>query len=120
MRRLRDIEVTTSRRKSNRASDCWLLASARGALRFSRLRSQDESCPWREQRTARLVEIGQGKHSLCPREVLGQAAVSHFGEAPQLLDHPKGMLAAGAGARACAIDHAPAFAQRLAIGAPID
>jgi len=30
------------------------------------------------------------------------------------------MLAAGAGARERAIDHAPAFAQRLAIEAPID
>src|SRR5215469_2630166 len=68
-----------------------------------------------------LVEVGQREHGLCPRQVLGQAAIAHLGEAPQLLDHPEGVLAAGAGARACPIDHAPALAQRPpSSGAPID
>ena len=32
-----------------------------------------------------LVEVGQGEHGLRPRQVLGQAAVSHLGEAPNCL-----------------------------------
>jgi hypothetical protein len=60
------------------------------------------------------VEISQSEHGLRPRQVLGQTAVSHFGEAPQLLDQAKGVLAAGARARARPIDHAPAFTQGAA------
>ena len=53
----------------------------------------------REQLTPKLVEIGQGKHSLRSRQVLGQTAISHFDEPPQLLDYPKGVFAARAGIR---------------------
>src|SRR6202043_3419607 len=75
---------------------------------------------YREQPAADLVEIGQRKHGLRPRQVRGQPAVSNLAETPQLLDHPKGMLATGAGPRAGAIDHSPALAQRLAGGTPLD
>jgi len=67
------------------------------------------------------VEISQCKHGLRPRQVLGQAAIAHLGEAPQLLDHAERVLAAGPGARARPIDHAPALAQRApTAGPPID
>jgi hypothetical protein len=46
-----------------------------------------------------LVEVGQREHGLRPCQVLGQAAISHFGEAPQLLDHAEGVLTACASAR---------------------
>jgi len=61
---------------------------------------------------ADLVAVGQCEHGLRPRQVLGQAAIAHLGEAPQLLDHAEGVLAAGARARTRPIDHAPALAQR--------
>jgi hypothetical protein len=68
-----------------------------------------------------LVEIGEREHGLRPCQVLGQAAIAHLGEAPELLDHAKGVLAASAGARARPIDHPPALAQRAAGSrAPID
>jgi hypothetical protein len=44
----------------------------------------------------------------------------YFNEAPQLLDHPERMFTAGAGPRTHPIDYAPAFAERPAIGTPID
>jgi hypothetical protein len=54
-------------------------------------------------------------------QVLGQAAIPHLGKSPQLLDDAKGMLAARAGARTCAVDQPPAPAQgRLGGGPPID
>ena len=40
-----------------------------------------------------LVKVGQGEHGLRPRQVLGQAAIAHLGEAPQLLDHAESVLA---------------------------
>ena len=68
-----------------------------------------------------LVKVGEGEHGLRPRQILGQAAISHLGEAPQLLDHAEGVFAAGASARARPIDHAPALAQRpLGGGPPVD
>ena len=65
-----------------------------------------------------LVKVGQGEHGLRPRQVLGQAAIAHLGEAPQLLDHAEGVLAASTRARARPIDHAPAFAQAPPGGGP--
>jgi len=38
---------------------------------------------WEQAVLADLIEISQRKHGLRPCQVLGQAAVSHFGEAPQ-------------------------------------
>ena len=68
-----------------------------------------------------MVEVGQRKHGLRPRQVLGQAAVSHFGEAPQLLDYAKGVFATSPGPRACPVDHPPALAQRPLGGrTPVD
>src|ERR1017187_105187 len=77
-------------------------------------------CSSRSQRTSRadweqlfadLVEVGQRKHGLRSRQVLGQTAVSHFGETPQLLDYAKGVFAARPGPRARPVDHPPALAQ---------
>ena len=65
-----------------------------------------------------LVKVGEGEHGLRPRQILGQAAISHLGEAPQLLDHAEGVFAAGASARARPVDHAPALAQRPPDGGP--
>src|ERR1700758_3108523 len=73
-----------------------------------------------EQLSADLIEISQRKHDLRPCQVLGQAAVSHFGEAPQLLDYAKGVFAARPGPRTRPVDRPPAFAQRPATGSPID
>lgn len=56
--------------------------------------SQRTPGPCWEQLSADLIEISQRKHGLRPCQVLGQAAVSHFGEAPQLLDYAKGVFAA--------------------------
>src|ERR1700726_2983126 len=73
--------------------------------------SQRTPGPCWEQLSADLIEISQRKHGLRPCQVLGQAAVSHFGEAPQLLDYAKGVFAARPGPRARPVDHPPALAQ---------
>src|SRR5208283_789681 len=84
-------------------------------------RSQRTSRADWEQLSADLVEIGQRKHGLRSRQVLGQTAVSHFGEAPQLLDYPKGVFATSPGPRARPVDHPPALAQRPLGGrTPVD
>src|SRR5437879_857529 len=96
MRRLLDMKVTTIRWSDNGARGRWSVASGRGGLRFARLGSQPAPPQFgREQLTPKLVEIGQGKHSLRSRQVLGQTAISHFGEPPQLLDYPKGVFVLG-------------------------
>src|ERR1039457_2642064 len=74
-------------------------------------RSQGISRADWEQLSADLVEVGQRKHGLRSRQVLGQTAVSHFGETPQLLDYAKGVFAASPGPRARPVDHPPALAQ---------
>src|SRR5580692_10578856 len=80
MRRLLGMKVTTARWSDNGARALWSVASGRGGLRFARLGSQPAPQFGREQLTPKLVEIGQGKHSLRSRQVLGQTARSHFGE----------------------------------------
>src|SRR6516164_2389244 len=120
MQRWVDLRASLIRGKSGGVLGVWSCAGGGQALRLSRSGSRGAPRPYRQQLTAQLVEIGQSKHGLRPRQVLGQATVAYFGEAPQLLDDPKRMLAAGAGPRARPIDHAPALAQRRAIGAPID
>ena len=83
--------------------------------------SQRTPGPYWEQLSADLIEISQRKHGLRPCQVLGQAAVSHFGEAPQLLDYAKGVFAARPGPRTRPVDHPPARAQRPFRGrTPID
>src|ERR1700746_909447 len=101
------MKVTTMGRKGNGASGGWSLASGCAGWRLSQWGLQHARRPPREQRTSKLVEIGQGKHGLRPRQVLGQAAVSHFGEAPQLLDYAKGVFAARPGPRTRPVDHPP-------------
>src|SRR5580704_13906305 len=83
--------------------------------------SQRTPGPCWEQLSADLIEISQRKHGLRPCQVLGQAAVSHFGEAPQLLDYAKGVFASRPGPRTRPVDHPPARAQRPFRGrTPID
>jgi hypothetical protein len=75
----------------------------------------------RQKQSAHLVEIGQCEHGLGASQILGQTAASDLGEAPQLLDHPKGMQAAGPSSRARPIDQPPTRAQRpLGGGTPVD
>ena len=51
---------------------------------------------------------------LRPCQILGQAAITLLGEAPQLLDHAKGVLAARACTRTRPIDQPPALTQPAA------
>src|SRR3984893_417542 len=121
MQRLFDIEMTTIRQKGEGAIGSWSLTNGRGGLRWCRLGSQPAPRPRREQFAPKLVEISQRKHGLRPCQVLGQAAVSHFNEAPQLLDYAKGVFAASPGPRARPVDHSPARTQRPFRGrTPID
>src|SRR6202008_4751481 len=121
MRRLLGMKVTTIRWSDSGARGRWSVASGRGGLRFARSGSQPAPQFGRAKLTPKLVEIGQGKHSLRSRQVLGQTSISHFGEPPQLLDYPKGVFAASPGPRARPVDHPPALAQRPLGGrAPVD
>ena len=88
------MEVMTIRKKSERAIGGWSPTIGRAGLQWWRLGSPQALRPRREQFTPKLIEISQRKHGLCPCQVLGQATVSHFGEAPQVLDHAKGVFAA--------------------------
>src|SRR5580698_8421348 len=106
------MKATTIRLKGNFATGCWLLAGGGRHLRFPRSGSPRAPRSCGEQVSADLVEVGQRKHGLRSGQVLGQTAVSHFSEAPQLLDHPKGVFAARPGPRARPVDHPPALAQR--------
>ena len=72
--------------------------------------SQHTPGPCREQLSADLVEIGERKHGLRPRQILGQSAISHLNEAPQLLDYTEGVFAARPGPRARPVDHPPTLA----------
>src|SRR5690242_14575145 len=120
MQWLFDIVANSIRGKSGGALGVWSLVSGDGALRLFRSWSQAASRGYGQQLTAQLVEIGQSKHGLRPRQVLGHTPIAYFGEAPQVFDHPKRMLAAGASPRARPVDHPPALTQRPAIGAPIN
>src|ERR1019366_8790232 len=64
-------------------------AAARDYSECSSRSQRTSRADW-EQLSADLVEVGQRKHGLRSRQVLGQTAVSHFGETPQLLDYAKG------------------------------
>src|SRR5258708_12561385 len=108
------MKVTTVRWSDNGARGRWSVASGRGGVRFARLGSQPAPQFGREQLTPKVVEIGQGKHSLRSRQVLGQTALSHFVEPPQLLAYPKGVLPAPAGPLSRPLDHPPPFPHRPA------
>src|SRR5258708_38229445 len=77
-----------------RLSDDWSCDERHRDCLLPEVSSQRTPGPYWEQLSADLIEISQRKHGLRPCQVLGQAAVSHFGEAPQLLDYAKGVFAA--------------------------
>src|ERR1700740_3055648 len=107
--------------RERRSSGGWSCDSRRRDSLLPEVSSQRTPSPGRKQLSAHRVEVGQRKHSLRTRQVLGQASIPYLGEAPQLLDHSASMLAAGARARARPIDHPPALAQRPMGGrTPID
>src|ERR1700693_3766687 len=107
--------------RERRSSDGWSSDGRHRDYLLLEISSQRTPGPSWEQLSADLVEVGQRKHGLRARQVLGQTAVSHFGEAPQLLDYPKGVFAASPGPRARPIDHPPAVAQRPLGGrTPVD
>src|SRR5271169_5366231 len=60
--------------------------------------------PWWQQSSSHQVQIGQRKQRQGPNGVLVQAAIANLGKAPQPLDDMEGKLAAGAAARAAAVD----------------
>src|ERR1700694_2329076 len=104
-----------------RLSDDWSCDERHRDCLLPEVSSQRTPGPCWEQLSAELIEISQRKHGLHPCQVLGQTAVSHFGEAPQLLDYPQGVFAASPGPRARPVDHTPALAQRpLGCRAPFD
>src|ERR1700680_4449422 len=104
-----------------RLSDDWSCEERHRDCLLPEDSSQRTPCTCGEQLSADLVEVGQRNHGLRPRQVLGQTAVSHFGEAPQLLDYAKGVFAASPGPRTRPVDHPPARAQRPFRGrTPID
>src|ERR1700751_727642 len=92
-----DMEVIVTRRNGSGGIGAWSDASDRGPLWVLCSRSRRTPRLWREQLSPQLIKVGQREHGLRPRQILGQATVSHLGEAPQLLEHPKRMLATGAG-----------------------
>jgi hypothetical protein len=104
-----------------RLSDDWSCDERHRDCLLPEVSLQRTPGPCWEQLSADLIEISQRKHGLRPCQVLGQAAVSHFGEAPQLLDYAKGVFAARPGPRTRPVDHPPARAQRPFRGrTPID
>src|SRR6267142_3212880 len=104
-----------------RLSDYWSCDGRHRDCLLPEVSSQRTPGRCWEQLSADLIEISQRKHGLRPCQVLGQAAVSHFGEAPQLLDYAKGVFAARPGPRTRPVDHPPARAQGpLGGGAPVD
>src|SRR6201981_1456877 len=103
-----------------RLSDDWSCDERHRDCLLPEVSLQRTPGPCWEQLSADLIEISQRKHGLRPCQVLGQAAVSHLGEAPQLLDYAKGVFAARPGPRTRPVDRPPAFAQRPATGSPID
>ena len=120
MLRFFDMGVNPISRKGDDTMSCSCRLSGQWSLQLGGYESLRVARSRRQQCAAPLVEIDQGEHGLCPRQVLGQTSVAHLGEAPELLEHPKRMLAAGAGARTHPIDQPPMLTQRFAIRAPID
>jgi hypothetical protein len=109
---------TVIMRFSNRASDGarrWSFAGGRERLVAPSSASQGAPRCGGEQMVSDLVEVRQRKHRLRSSQVLGQAPVSHLGESPQLLDHPKGLLPAVSGPRACRVDPLPSLLSGWAV-----
>ena len=111
----------TSGFKARRSSDSWSGDDRHRDCLLPEDASQSTPGPCREQLSADLVEVGQRKHGLRSRQVLGQTAVSDLGEAPHLFDYAKGVFASRPGPRARPVDPPPSFAQGpLGLGAPVD
>jgi hypothetical protein len=90
----------------------WRLVSRFGGL-------QGATSPAWQQPSPHEVQIGQRKQRIDTRRVLGQAAVTNLGKAPQAFDDVEGELAAGATARAAAIDRLLVLGQRfVTVGSP--
>ena len=68
-----------------RLSDDWSCDERHRDCLLPEVSSQRTPGPCWEQLSADLIEISQRKHGLRPCQVLGQAAVSHFGEAHSCL-----------------------------------
>ena len=95
-RRFNEEVIIVSKRDRGMAGNFARSGEHRGT-RSGFFESQDTLRTGREQTMTKLVEISQGKHGLRSRQVLGQPAVPHLGEAPQLFEHAEGVLTAGAG-----------------------
>ena len=99
----------------------WALTDWRAGWWLRSWPSQCASGAERKEPVADLVKVSERKHDVRSGQVLGQAPIAHLGEAPQLLDHPKRVLAARSGPRPRPVDQAPALAQQaLRGGTPID
>src|SRR5690349_2096765 len=81
-------------------------------------RSQGELRPARQQSSPNQVQIRQREDSEGPRRILGQAAVTNFGEAPEPFDHMKGVFTACPTARSRSVDRALIRRQRMVIPGP--
>src|SRR5215469_9926201 len=88
-------------------------ARAAASLRLSSRDSQDVPRLRRQQLAADEVEVRQGEKAEGARQILGDPAVAHLGEAPQPLHHVERVLAARPGPRPGPIDGSPPRAQRL-------
>src|ERR1700733_12737878 len=106
--------VSTFRNERRQGSRLLAARSGHSHYYFRLAGSQGAPLSGREQLMPDLVKVGEGEHSLRPRQILRQAAIAHLGEAPRLLDHAKGVLAARASARTRPIDHPPALTQGAA------
>src|SRR5262245_4447365 len=88
-------------------------AGSAGLGRLSSRDSQDTPRRPRQQLAADQVEVRQREEAEGARQVLSEAAVAHFGEAPQPLHDMERVLAARPGPRPGAVDGPPPRAQRL-------
>src|SRR5436190_24190730 len=79
-------------------------------------RLQGELCAARQQSSPHKVQIGQREDGKRARRVLSQTKVTNHGEAPQALDHMKGVLAARSAARSRPVDGALILGQRMVLG----
>ena len=76
-------------------------------------RSQSELHPARQQSSSHKVQIGQREHGKRLYGVLGQAAVTNFGETPQALHHMESVLATRSTPRSGSVDTALILGQPM-------
>src|SRR5262245_26857263 len=82
-------------------------ARVAGSVRLSAWDSQDVPRLRRQQLAADQVEVRQCEEAQGARQILGDPAVAHLGEAPQPLHHVERVLAASPGPRPGPIDGSP-------------